>query len=344
MTEGRAMMLDLHDPRWLEFVRSCSNASPFHHPSWAKLLADCYGYRPFALTLTDAAGGIRAGVPVLEVRGPLGGRRWVALPFTDYCPLLTRDRTVGEVVPSLVEEVSSRKLDLLELRAGLPEHGQLHARTEAVRHTLALGADPDELYRRFSKMHQRNIRKAERAGVQVEHGQAASDVETFYSLHLLTRQRLGVPIQPRRYFHLLARDIVRRGLGFVLSARVDGVPAAAAVFLAWNGTLVYKYGASDPRLWEARPNNLLFWSAIRWGCENGYHTLDWGRTDLEDQGLRDFKSGWGANEEPLIYSVVADAPRRSTSAQLRKAMGAVIRRSPPWVCQAVGECLYRFAA
>lgn len=338
------LTLDVHDPRWLELVRTRSDALPFHHPSWVKLLADCYGFRPFALVLPDEAGGIRAGVPVLEVRGAFAGRRWVSLPFTDYCPLLTGDVPIGDLVPSLIDEVSARGLDLLELRTGLPEHGRLHTSTKSVRHTLALGANLDDLYHRFSKMHQRNIRKAEQAGVQVERGQAASDVETFYRLHLLTRKRLGVPIQPRRYFNFLARDIVGAGLGFVLSAHVDGVPAAAAVFLAWNGTLIYKYGASDPRLWEFRPNNLLFWTAIRWGCENGYHTLDWGRSDLEDHGLRAFKSGWGTTEEPLTYTVIADAPGNPTSGRLKKALGVVIRRSPLWVCRAIGEWLYRFAA
>lgn len=193
-------------------------------------------------------------------------------------------------------------------------------------------------------MHQRNVRKAERAGVEIKWGTTASDVETFYRLHLLTRQRLGVLIQPRRYFYLFAKSIIERGLGFVLTAWAEQVPIAVAMFLAWNGTLMYKYGASDAEYWKCRPNNLLFWEAIHWGCENGYHTFDWGRTDLDDQGLREFKSGWGAMEEPLTYSMVANALFRESSGGLRNAVKAVIRRSPQWVCQAIGECLYRIAA
>lgn len=45
-----------------------------------------------------------------------------------------------------------------------------------------------------------------------------------------------------------ALDIVGRDLGFVLSARVDGVPAASAVFLAWRGVsdlFGYRRPASD---------------------------------------------------------------------------------------------------
>jgi hypothetical protein len=68
-----------------------------------------------------------------------------------------------------------------------------------------------------------------------------------YRLRLLTRKRLGAPIQIRRFFHLIERNAIEGGLGFVLSAHANQVPVAAAVFLAWNGVLTYKYGASDPR-------------------------------------------------------------------------------------------------
>ena len=160
----------------------------------------------------------------------------------------------------------------------------------------------------------------------------------------MTRRRLGVPIQPRRFFRLLAKRFLARDLGFVISAHVDQVPVAAALFLNWNGVLVYKYGASDPRYWEYRPNNLLFHEAIRWGCEHGYHTFDWGRTDLDDQGLREFKCGWGGQEEPLVYSVIVDTPPRLSSGRIKRAMSAIIRRSPSLICQAIGELAYRYAA
>src|SRR5438067_6027003 len=108
-------------------------------------------------------------------------------------------------------------------------------------------------------MLRRNIGVAERLGVTLYQGNSPDDMEVFYRLHLMTRRRLGVPIQPRRFFHLFNSYIIDHHLGFILSAHVDDVPIAAAVFLNWNGVLIYKYGASDHRFWNYRPNNLLFW-------------------------------------------------------------------------------------
>src|SRR6266851_3310277 len=79
-------VLDIDDRRWSSFMHAWPDASPFHHPRWARLLADCYGYRPLALALTDRAGRVAAGLPVLDVGSRFGRRRWVSLPFTDSCP------------------------------------------------------------------------------------------------------------------------------------------------------------------------------------------------------------------------------------------------------------------
>lgn len=338
------LTLDLKDERWLRFLESCPEASPFHHPIWSGVLAECYGYKPRVLAFNDESGKITAGLAVMDVSRSPKQRRWVSLPFTDYHPLLTTDQPEAVVAGELIDLVTSNKLDVFELRAGLPDQSHVFNHAGAVRHTLALTPNPDDTFRRFSKMHQRNIRKAERAGIEIKVGNSASDIQMYYRLHLLTRKRLGAPVQPRRFFNLIARNAVEGGLGFVLSAHANEVPVAAAVFLAWNGVLIYKYGASDPRYWKDRPNNLLFWTAIRWACENGYHTLDWGRTDLDDLGLREFKRGWGATEEPLTYSVIADHQPKPSSTLLFNAMRKVIRRSPPWVCRAIGECWYRYAA
>ena len=64
---------------------------------------------------------------------------------------------------------------------------------------------------------------------------------------------------------------------------------------------MYKYGASDRRYQELRPNNLVFREGIRDLCGKGVRTLSFGRTDLHHEGLRQFKLSWGAVEKTLQY-------------------------------------------
>ena len=328
------LRFELGDPRWRSFVASCPESGPFHHPAWAQLLADCYGLRPFALALSDAAGTVEAGIPVLGRRG-----RLLSLPFTDACPPLVRSEHARRRFAAELAHVGQ-----LEVRGPLEGDGFV-ARVRGVTHLLDLEPDAEAVRARFRPQMRRNIARAEREGIVVRRGAARADlVDTFYALHTQTRRRQGVPVQPRRFFDLLWERVLDQGLGTLLLAYAGTTPVAGAVFLHWNRAVTYKFGASDTAYWKLRPNNLLFWEAIRAACARGDRTVDFGRTELDNQGLRDFKSGWGAREQPLVYTFAGAAPRAETSGLVLRALGATIRRSPAWVCRAVGEAGYRFAA
>lgn len=342
--------LELFSTCWIDFVQSQANASCFHHPAWAGLLSDCYGYQAFAMAMTDDAGRVVAGLPVIEIRRPWGERRWVSLPFTDHCtPLAIDDVALQHLVLNVIEAQKIYNLSSIEVRADMKVHGagdgSFNSRSDVLSHTLRLQPDAQSLFRRFNKTQvQRNILKAERAGVSVHWGESLCDMEAFYSLHVGTRRRLGIPVQPKRFFDLLWKGILSAGLGLLLIVYKHDRPVAAAVFLVFNRVMIYKYGASDQKFLGLRPNNLLFWHAIRWGCDNGYQSFDFGRTDAENTGLRKFKNGWGTDEVPLVYSVVGSRATKFSLDRGSKVLSGVIRRLPSWVCRATGELFYKYTA
>ena len=340
------MILELNDPCWGEFVASHPEATPFHRPDWAQLVAGCYGFRGFALVTHDETGAIRAGLPLVEVRHLRTAPKWVSLPYTDYCPPLAAARQEQAELAAALEQASSAAgARRVEIRG--PLTGSVAGAT-ALRHVLALNRDPAQVYAGFHRGRvQYSIRRAEREGLTVREATRPEDlVDTFYQLHLRTRQRLGVPVQPRRFFRLLWENAISTGLGSVLIVEASAQPAAAAVFLAWNGTVIYKFGASDPSTRSLCPNHLLLWHAIRIACEQGYRWFDFGRTDVGQEGLRTFKLSWGAAEEPLVYRTLGGKPEAATTGEgmATRVLGPVIRHSPLLLCRAVGETLYRYVA
>ena len=229
------------------------------------------------------------------------------------------------------------------MRADVPELTWKRA-ADAVIHVLPLEDDLEAVRSRFSRSQViRNIRRAEREGVTVRAAQSPADVAAFLELHLRTRKRQGVPMQPRRFFDLLCSQVLDAGMGSILLASSGGVPVAGALFLFWNGTTIYKFGASDPGAWPLRPNHLIFWTAIQEAVARGDARFDFGRTDLDNTGLRAFKGGWGGVERPLVTSVLGDAHAHAPGASGR-LLGAAIRGGPDWVCRGVGTALYRYAA
>jgi CelD/BcsL family acetyltransferase involved in cellulose biosynthesis len=329
---SRLTLLPVDDPRWRGFTRACDGTTPFHTPAWASFLSECYGFRASAATVVERD-TVVAGIPVVEA-----GRRWIALPFTDTCtPLGDAERLAGALD-------SARGRRVVEARASLPGAVQ-HA--AALGHVLTLAGDEQQVFAGFHKSQVlRNIRRAEREGVEVREATTEAELaDVYYALHVRTRRRLGAPVQRRRFFSLLWRRVLEPGGGYVLLAWHEDRPVAGAVFLTAGRTAVYKFGASDERRWSVRPNHLLFRDAIKRSCAEGRTVFDFGRTDFADTGLAEFKRGWGAVEHELVYSTLggrAPAGRRTASAAAAVAR-PVIRRSPPIVCRLAG-LLYGRAA
>ena len=110
-----------------------------------------------------------------------------------------------------------------------------------------------------------------------------------------------MPPQPFRFFQNIYEEIISRGDGFVVLAKLASRSIAAAVFFEFNGNAVYKFGASDESQQYRRANNLVMWEAIKRLAQRGCRTLHFGRTELGNEGLRRFKRGWGAIEEVIPY-------------------------------------------
>jgi CelD/BcsL family acetyltransferase involved in cellulose biosynthesis len=329
-----------NDPRWMHFIEGHPDATVFHHPAWAALLTETYGYRP--LVLAQVAGDDTiAGIPMLEVRSWLTGRRFVSLPFSDYCPALGRDDEVlVDFTRALIEWQCSRAVAPVEIRGDLPALIGVRRMPFGVRHLLQLSPDQAHLLAGFDQPVRQRIKRAAREGLTSRISTEVSDLEAFYALHWQTRRRLGVPVQPRRFFEGLWRRIIATGLGFLVLVEKGGRAVAANVFLAWNGNLIGKYSASDHRYWRLGPNNLMLWTGIGWGCDAGFRLFDFGKSDLENLGLRAFKSSWGSTEVPLVYATVGDRAGHAPYGLASRVLAQVIRRSPPLVCRLSGQLLY----
>lgn len=317
-----------------------STGSVFHHVEWLRLLQDQYRYPLIAHCVTADNGQIVAGLPFARVSSRLTGKRLVAVPFSDNCSPVLVNAGDRQALDLLLNSIRARYADsgtCVEIRApisGLPSSERFY------QHELALEPCIASVQGNFSKNAKRGIARAKREGVEVHRATDAAALDAFYQLHVRTRRRQGVPTQPKPFIDRFAR-LFERDLGFVLLARSEGRPIAAAVFLHFNGVLTYKYGASSPSDLDKRPNHAVFGEVIRWGCEQAHHTLDFGRTDLDNEGLRSFKRSWGAHERELGYTRFPAADAGVARGAVPKLVKTLISRTPPITGRLIGAALYR---
>jgi CelD/BcsL family acetyltransferase involved in cellulose biosynthesis len=344
---GTLARLDVDDPRWQDLVdANPAVALPFHAPPWVHLVAECYGF-PVFVAGVGSDERLDAAVPVAEVRSLTRQRSWVALPFTDSLPILGGDAAVETLALELDAARTAAGVATAEFRSALGTEGD---RTVGFGHVLTLAADALEVRRGFDRKRvEQVIRAVERRmnDGELRIAEVTTEAEflgTYFPLHVLTRRRLGVPAQPKRFFRLLWQRILSSDGGFALLAHAGGTVVAGAVFVEDEHTTVYKFGASDYRARQLNPNHAILWTAIQRSCARGRRAFDFGRTDLGNAGLRAFKRGWGTEEDQLCYSYLGRERAPAGDGRATRALAAVLHRSPALATRVSGELFYRYAA
>jgi len=336
-------VIDTKDKHWTTFIEHHRDSTIFHHPFWSTLLEECYGYKSFVIVLRNNEGEIIAGLPVMEIDSWLTGKRWVSLPFSDHCgPLLQNPDDIEKFTRKLITKSNENENLKFEIRHEIPFlESDINDKTFYI-HSLELKKDPDELFKRFRKKGvQYCIKKASRSGIVISKDKDLESLITFFDLHLMTRKKLGVPTQPKKYFIKLWEYIIKQELGFTAIAYYEGEPVAGGVFLHYNKKLTYKYGATAPGSMHLYANHALLWDVIQWGCRNGFELFDWGRTDKDNEGLRQFKLGWGSDEKELKYSQVGKNSNDYSKGWKQNIIKNIVGHSPSCVGRVLGELLYK---
>lgn len=162
------------------------------------------------------------------------------------------------------------------------------------------GRSEDQVFASFNQLWRRNVRRAEKVGVQVRRG-TADDLPAFHTLYVETAKRDGFTPRPLSYFEQMwdaMRAEAPERIELYL-AEHEGDLVAATTMTRVGGHAWYSYGASSTHKREVRGSNAVQWQMIRDALGAGAHVYDLrGITDTlaaDDPhvGLLQFKVGTG---------------------------------------------------
>jgi hypothetical protein len=276
-------------PKWDELVLNSSEYSIFHSSSWCKVLRDSYGYKPLYFISREEE-KFDTIIPFMEVNSRFTGKRGVSLPFTDFGPMLVDN-----------ESKIGGYFNYLEFRDDKIIPTNSPVQVEFYQHILNLSGDSSEVFKNFRDSTKRNIKKAKKKEIATSTSSSQESMDNFYRLNTTTRKKHGLPPQPLKFFRNMFEAIISKNEGFIVQAEYQGKAIAVALYLTFGDKILYKYGASDSQFLNLRANNLVMWHAIEWACSNGFKSFDFGRTEVYNQGLIQFKNGWGCEPSLIKY-------------------------------------------
>jgi hypothetical protein len=335
----------LADARWDDLVDRHPSASPFHRRGWLEALKQTYGYKPFVLTSASPGESLADGIVACRITSWLTGTRLVSLPFADHCEPLFSDSGEKLLLLNRLADESKRQhckyLEFRPLLASADLGKEFQPGESFYFHELDLRPGLEQLFKGLHKDSiQRKIRRAEKEQLSYEVGRSDEFIETFYNLMLITRRRHHLPPQPKNWFRNLAKN-----MGDALHIRVarkNGAAIAALLTLRHRSSIIYKYGCSDGAFHPLGGMPFLFWKLIEEGKATGAERIDFGRSEMENEGLVAFKDKFGATKRTLTYYRYPQTTKQAAHAWGDSGLARLVFSVlPDGVLSAAGRVLYR---
>lgn len=173
-------------------------------------------------------------------------------------------------------------------------------------HTIYMDLASEEvIWNNIASKNRNMIRKAQKAGIEIRHGQGKELLQEFTAIYNATMDRDKA--EPYYYFGEAFYDSICEDLQDhyeLFYAVLDGETIAMSIMLHCNGQMHYHLSGSKAEYRHLAPTNLLLYEAARWGYEQGFRTFHLGGGVGSDEtgGLYKFKQAFNRHSD-ITFSI-----------------------------------------
>jgi lipid II:glycine glycyltransferase (peptidoglycan interpeptide bridge formation enzyme) len=239
-----------------------------------------------------------------------------AIPFRDWDGEVIKSALASDQASSLLSTSSSaeyengrsaiQSFEKAGWRAVVSESGFSEGQPNFVFQLDLRNQDEESLLAGFNQLWRRNIKKADKEGVEVSRGNRA-DLADFHKVYLETAKRDKFIPRPLLYFERMWDELNRHEVHLKLFlAKWQGQTIASTIAIQVGDHYWYSYGASSAFGREARGSNAVQWVMMKDALASGAACYDMrGITPTLDPndshvGLIQFKVGTGGYARQLV--------------------------------------------
>ena len=213
------------------------------------------------------------------------------------------------IAPSLVRFEKSVKEDAIHIiRIGRNFDNQFpdldgFGQEIAFTHLIDLqGLNEEQLWKGYKKRVRRDIRKAEKSGINIHAAAHPGEIDALFGLYLETmRRNEAYHVWTKKMFNAIYRDLTRQGRAAILLAKLKDEIIAGIILLFSPETTYYFFAASSKKYLSLCPNDLLVHYGICLTIGKGIRYFDLMTSPREDSALMNFKEKWGAQKHPFHF-------------------------------------------
>ncbi len=159
-------------------------------------------------------------------------------------------------------------------------------------------SSPDVIWQNLTSKNRNMVRKAQKNGVKIYHGNYPEIYIKFKEIYNLTMDSDNA--NPYYYFgdkfyNSICNDLLNEAQ--VFWAEFEEKIIATSIMLSANGYMNYHLSGSLREYQYLAPSNLLLYKAALWGCNNGYKSLHLGGgVGSKEDSLYKFKSAFNRSD------------------------------------------------
>ena len=290
---------------WDAFVRSTPDGSPFHLLAWKRAVESTFGHRAHYL-MAVRGGGLEGVLPLFEVRGLLGGRGLVSVPYGVYGGICTVSPWARSALVEAAQDLARRRgAAYVELRHRVGQQLDLPTKALYVTFSRPISSREEDNLNDIPRKQRRMTRQGLKHGLRSELG--LRHLDRFWSIYAHSVHSLGSPVFPRRLFHSIAQEF---GKDCELLTIWRGDTAVAGVLsLFFEDQVLPYYGGALRDALPLAVNDFMYWELLCHAAKLGYRTFDFGRS-REGTGAYHFKRHWGFEAVPLPYQYILEGRGR----------------------------------
>jgi FemAB-related protein (PEP-CTERM system-associated) len=285
--------------RWDRYVTESDNATCYHLSGWKSVIERSFSHKTYYLFAEDSKGQIKGILPLVNLKSILFGNFIISMPYFNYGGICAAGEDyAAKLMKGAIDIAIKQDATHIELRHSQPLTLTIPVKTAKVAMHLQLSAEPDELWKSLpSKLRSQIMRPIKEGMCAILGGE--EHLDDFYNVFSENMRDLGTPVYGKDFF----RNILMQ---FPSSTRIctvftkAGKPVASGFLVGFKKVLEIPWASSLRSHKRSSPNMLLYWTSLKYACENGYDTFDFGRS-TPGEGTYKFKEQWGAKPVQLYW-------------------------------------------
>jgi FemAB-related protein (PEP-CTERM system-associated) len=328
---------------WTEYILSSPNSSFSHQIIWKKILKTSYGLKSYYLMAIER-NEVKGVLPLFLGKSLFFGSFLATGLYCSHGGICADGPEAGELlIEKAIQLTREMGVGYLEIKNYNTKYGKLITKDQYCTMILPLDPDPQKIWEPCVHASRRKyVRRAKKRGMKAEIG-GLEHFDDYYRVLSRSMRDLGTPVHGRRFFKTVFSEFNDQSKIIIVKNGKEAV--AAGNLILFRDTAYAMWAGSNREFQKIYPNELMYWKAIEYSCENGYRYLDFGRSKW-NSGTFQFKSRLGAEPVPLFYEYHLNRKKElpdidPMNPRYRMYIN-IWRKLPLFLVNAVGSRIIRF--